>query len=132
MTARDLRSGTIAEGPTGRATELDSNPRPGWLLAALGVGGLVIAVALHPTAARSAAAQDWPPFVLVAGLLLIGFVADDDGLFAAGSLAWFLWLRAARTAGTRPSIAKAGRLGAVAVPLSMAAALGLLALMGSR
>src|SRR5438105_6190246 len=83
MTARDPRSGTIAEGPTGHAGEVDSNPRPGWLLAALGVGGLVIAVALHPTAARSAAAQDWPPFVLVVGLLLIGFVADDDGLFAA-------------------------------------------------
>jgi len=33
--------------------------------------------------ALGAAAQDWSPFVLVAGLLLIGLVADDDGLFAA-------------------------------------------------
>ena len=32
----------------------------------------------------AAAAQDWPPFVLVAGLLLVGLVADEDGLFAAG------------------------------------------------
>ncbi|MGH3406353.1 MAG: SLC13 family permease, partial [Streptosporangiaceae bacterium] len=29
-----------------------------------------------------AAAQDWSPFVLVAGLLLIGLTADKDGLFA--------------------------------------------------
>ncbi len=31
----------------------------------------------------SAAEQAWPPFVLVAGLLLIGVVAADDGLFEA-------------------------------------------------
>jgi Na+/H+ antiporter NhaD/arsenite permease-like protein len=30
-----------------------------------------------------AAAQAWPPFVLVAGLLLIGSVVEADGLFAA-------------------------------------------------
>jgi hypothetical protein len=43
-----------------------------------------------------------------------------------------LWLRAARAAGARPSIAKASRLGALSVPLAMAAALGALALTGSR
>jgi arsenical pump membrane protein len=38
-------------------------------------------------ALRDAALQAWPPFVLVTGLLLIGLVAHDDGLFArAGSL----------------------------------------------
>lgn len=59
----------------------------GWLLAAAGLAGLIAAAASHPEAARSAAAQDWPPFVLVTGLLLIGLVADDDGLFAvAGHL----------------------------------------------
>jgi arsenical pump membrane protein len=31
----------------------------------------------------SSAAQTWPPFVLVAGLLLVGGVAGADGLFAA-------------------------------------------------
>jgi arsenical pump membrane protein len=31
----------------------------------------------------TSAAQAWPPFVLVAGLLLIGAVAADDGLFEA-------------------------------------------------
>jgi arsenical pump membrane protein len=63
-------------------------PRPGhrglgWILAGIGLAGLVAASVLHSTAARSAGAQDWPPFVLVAGLLLIGVVADEDGLFAA-------------------------------------------------
>ncbi len=54
-----------------------------WALALAGVAGSAIAVAASPDAARGAAAQDWSPFVLVAGLLLIGLVADDDGLFAA-------------------------------------------------
>jgi len=57
--------------------------RLGWLLAAAGIAGTAVAVTVRPTAARLAAAQDWPPFVQVAGLLLIGLVADDDGLFAA-------------------------------------------------
>ncbi|HKD86942.1 MAG TPA: SLC13 family permease [Streptosporangiaceae bacterium] len=57
--------------------------RPDWLLAAVGLAGLVVAVALRPSDAAAAAAQDWSPSVLVAGLLLIGLVADDDGLFAA-------------------------------------------------
>jgi arsenical pump membrane protein len=55
----------------------------GWLLAGIGVAGLVAAVVTNRSDARSAASQDWPPFVLVTGLLLIGLVADDDGLFAA-------------------------------------------------
>jgi arsenical pump membrane protein len=45
---------------------------------------LVVAVLLAPHHARAAAAQDWPPFVLVAGLLLVGLVAEGDRLFAAG------------------------------------------------
>jgi arsenical pump membrane protein len=57
--------------------------RPSWLLAAAGLAGLVAAVVARPADAASAAAQDWSPFVLVAGLLLIGLVADGDGLFAA-------------------------------------------------
>lgn len=35
------------------------------------------------TAIQSAAEQAWPPFVLVAGLLLIGEVVAADGLYAA-------------------------------------------------
>jgi len=52
-------------------------------------------------------------------------------LFVTGSLAWILWLRAARAAGARPSVARAAHLGALAVPLSIAAALGALAVTGS-
>jgi arsenical pump membrane protein len=62
------------------------------------------------------------PFALLVGLDL------GPNLFVTGSLSWILWLRAARSVGARPSVAEASRLGAVAVPLSMAAALGTLAL----
>ena len=52
-------------------------------LAVLGGALAVAAVLAAPGAARAAAAQDWPAFVLVAGLLLVGLVAHEDGLFAA-------------------------------------------------
>lgn len=55
-----------------------------WGATAAGGGLLLVAALLAPDQARAAAAQDWPPFVLVAGLLLVGLVADGDGLFAAG------------------------------------------------
>ena len=64
------------------------------------------------------------PFALLVGLNL------GPNLFVTGSLAWLLWLRAARAAGARPSVATAARLGALAVPLAMAAALGASALTG--
>ena len=60
-----------------------SQDRLSWLLAGAGVAGLAAAVAASPADAEAAAAQDWSPFVLVTGLLLIGLVANDDGLFAA-------------------------------------------------
>jgi arsenical pump membrane protein len=52
-------------------------------LATAGAAGTALAVAFDVGDARSAANQDWPPFVLVAGLLLVGLVADEGGLFAA-------------------------------------------------
>ena len=55
----------------------------GWALATAGAVGVVAALSLDGAAARSAASQVWPAFVLVAGLLLVGLVADRDGLFAA-------------------------------------------------
>lgn len=55
-----------------------------YLALGLAVTGLIAALGFRPAAAHAAANQDWPPFVLVAGLLLIGLVADDDRLFAAG------------------------------------------------
>ena len=69
--------------------EQRSNPprtRWTWFLCALGVVGAVVALGTAPHQARGAAGQTWTPFVLVAGLLLIGLVAEGDGLFrAAGS-----------------------------------------------
>ncbi len=55
----------------------------GWVLAGSGVAAAVVAVGVDGSDARSAASQVWSPFVLVAGLLLVGLVADQDGLFAA-------------------------------------------------
>jgi arsenical pump membrane protein len=55
-----------------------------WCLAALGGASLLAAVLAAPSDALAAAAQDWPAFVLVAGLLLVGLVAEEDGLFEAG------------------------------------------------
>ena len=51
----------------------------------LAVGALTCALAsfLDPRAAQSAADQDWPAFVLVAGLILVGVVASGSGLFEA-------------------------------------------------
>jgi arsenical pump membrane protein len=63
--------------------------------------------------------------------MLIGLNIGPN-LFVTGSLAWFLWLRAARTAGAAPSLARASRLGVLAAPLAMAAALALLTVTGSR
>ena len=54
-----------------------------WGLAVVGVVGAAVAILADHAAARSAAGQVWSPFVLVAGLLLVGLVADQDGIFAA-------------------------------------------------
>ncbi len=53
-----------------------------WALGVAGVLGAALAGVLDGANAASAAAQDWPPFVLVSGLLLVGLVADQGGLFA--------------------------------------------------
>ncbi len=46
---------------------------------------LAAAVIVSPDKTRAAADQTWPPFALVAGLLMIGVVAHADGLFAASA-----------------------------------------------
>jgi arsenical pump membrane protein len=43
----------------------------------------VVAAAITPARTASATSQAWPAFVLVAGLLVIGALAADEGLFAA-------------------------------------------------
>ena len=97
----------------------------GWATA--GVAGAA-AVVLNNLPAASLLAARTPdhPFSLLIGLNI------GPNLCVTGSLAWLLWLRAARGAGAAPSLARASRLGVVAVPLAMAAALGALALTGTR
>jgi len=79
-----------------------------------------------PAASLLAARVPPRPFALLVGLDI------GPNLFVTGSLAWILWLKAASSAGASPSIAKASRLGLVAVPLAMGGALGVLALAGTR
>lgn len=47
----------------------------------LGTAAAVIVGSTHHSEARTAASRAWPPFVLVVGLLLVGQVAQRDGLF---------------------------------------------------
>jgi arsenical pump membrane protein len=111
--------GRVWSGPATLLSHLDS-----WGTAGLAALTSVLLNNL-PAASLLAARTPSHPFAMLIGLNL------GPNLFVTGSLAWLLWLQAARTAGAQPSIAKASRLGLVAVPLSMAAALGLLALTGS-
>ena len=69
------------------ATEIHRFWRPQSLLAGAGIVAALVAVVASPADARAAASQDWPAFVLVAGLLLVGLVAHEDGLFEAGGQA---------------------------------------------
>ena len=84
----------------------------------------VVSVAVNnlPAASLLAARVPRHPIALLVGLDV------GPNLFVTGSLAWFLWLRAAATVGERPSVRHAARLGAVAVPLSMVAAVAALLL----
>ncbi len=58
-----------------------------WVLSVAGVAGAGVALAVNSRDAAAAASQAWPAFVLVAGLLLVGLVAAEDGLFAAAGAA---------------------------------------------
>lgn len=112
--------GRAWSGPANLLSHLNS-----WLTAVVAALASVVVNNL-PAASLLAARVPRRPFSLLVGLNI------GPNLFVTGSLAWFLWLRAARSAGAQPSIAKATRLGGVAVPLSMAAALGMLAVGGSH
>jgi arsenical pump membrane protein len=78
-----------------------------------------------PAASLLAARQPPHPFALLIGLNV------GPNLFVTGSLAWILWLRAARAAGGRPDVRRASLLGLISVPLAMAAAVGVLVLSGT-
>jgi arsenical pump membrane protein len=78
-----------------------------------------------PAASLLASRAPSHPFFLLVGLNL------GPNLYVTGSLAWLLWLRAARAAGARPSVGRASRLGLIAVPLALALAVGALMLTGA-
>jgi arsenical pump membrane protein len=95
-----------------------------------GTAGLAAAASVLvnnlPAASLLASRTPDHPFALLIGLNL------GPNLFVSGSLAWLLWLRSARAAGARPSIAKAVRFGVVAAPVSMVAAVGVLMAAGGH
>ena len=96
-----------------------------WATAAVAAISAVLVNNL-PASSLLAARPPDHPFALLVGLNL------GPNLCVTGSLAWFLWLRAARTAGASPSLAKATRLGVAAAPPAMAAAVALLTMTSSR
>jgi arsenical pump membrane protein len=110
--------GRVWSGPTALLSHLDI-----WGTAVVAAGTSVLVNNL-PAASLLAARTPPHPFALLVGLNV------GPNLFVTGSLAWLLWLRAARSAGAEPSVARASRLGLIAVPLAMAAALGMLTIGG--
>ncbi len=104
---------------------------PATLLSHLNVWGTAAVAALTsvlvnnlPAASLLAARQPPHPFALLIGLNV------GPNLFVTGSLAWILWLRAARTAGGQPNVRRASLLGLASAPLAIAAAVGVLVLSG--
>jgi arsenical pump membrane protein len=114
--------GALGRTWTGPATLLSH--LDGWGTAAAGAVGAVVVNNL-PAASLLSARTPGHPFALLVGLNL------GPNLFVSGSLAWLLWWQTARNAGATPRLATASRIGVVVVPLSMGAALGVLALTGS-
>jgi arsenical pump membrane protein len=112
--------GRVWSGPSTLLSHLDL-----WGTAGLAAATSVLVNNL-PAASLLAARTPDHPFALLIGLNL------GPNLFVSGSLAWLLWLRSARAAGARPSIARAARLGVVAVPMSMVAAVGVLIVTGGH
>jgi arsenical pump membrane protein len=113
--------GTLGRAWSGPATMLSHLDT--WSTASV-AALLSVVVNNLPAASLVAARTPAHPFALLVGLNL------GPNLLVSGSLAWILWLKSARIAGARPSLARASRLGVVAVPLSMAAALAILSAKG--
>jgi arsenical pump membrane protein len=115
--------GTVGRAWSGPATLLSHLDQ--WGTAAVGA---VTALLFNNLPAASLLAAHPPdhPFALLIGLNL------GPNLFVTGSLAWILWLRAARNAGAEPSIRRAARLGLIVVPMSIAVAVGALTLTRSH
>jgi arsenical pump membrane protein len=116
----------IALGTLGRSWS-----GPATLLSHLDSWGTAVTAALTsvlvnnlPAASLLAARRPPMPFTLLVGLNV------GPNLFATGSLAWVLWLRAARAAGGRVELKKAGLLGLASAPLAIAGAVGVLVAQG--
>jgi arsenical pump membrane protein len=112
----------VAAGTLGRAWSGPSQALAhlGSSLTAIVAGAGALAINNLPASALLAAHAHLHTAALLVGLNL------GPNLCATGSLAWLLWAQSARGAGAQPSLREVSRLGAVIVPLSMAAALGAL------
>ncbi len=120
-----LFGAAVAVGTLGRILPATSRLfHLGTVASALVGAGATLVVNNLPAASLLAAHRVSHPLALLVGLNL------GPNLAVTGSLAWLIWLRAARSAGTRPSLARASRAGALAVPASMAVALVALAVTG--
>jgi arsenical pump membrane protein len=111
-------AGRAWDGPAIALAHLDR-----WATAAFATAASVVVNNL-PAASLLSARVPPHPYSLLIGL--------DDGpnLAVTGSLAWLLWLRAARQSGGRPSLRRASALGAVVAVLSIVAAVGAVTLAG--
>ncbi len=122
-----LFGAAVALGTLGRAwsgpAELLSH-LSGWATAAFAAVATAVVNNL-PAASMLAARTPGHPLQLLIGLNL------GPNLCVSGSLAWLLWLQSARDAGASPSLARASRLGLLAVPLSIAVALAALGVTGT-
>jgi arsenical pump membrane protein len=112
--------GRVWSGPANLLSHLD-----GWQTTAVAAVSSVLVNNL-PASSLLAARPPHHPFALLIGLNV------GPNMMVTGSLAWFLWLRAARGAGARPSLSKASRLGVAAALPALIAADALLAVAGTR
>jgi arsenical pump membrane protein len=112
--------GRVWPGPSQLLSHLDA-----WATAAVAA---VVSVLVNNLPAASLLASRVPPrpFALLIGLNI------GPNLFVTGSLAWALWWKAARTAKAEPSISKAAQLGLISAPLSLAAAVTMLVVVGMK
>lgn len=85
-------------------------------------GAAVAAVVVNNLPAASVLAARVPPHP---SALLVGLDIGPN-LCATGALSWILWLRSARTAGVAAPLGRCMRMGLLAAPLAMAAAVAVL------
>lgn len=118
----------VACGVLGRSWEGPAHllARLGGITTAIVAGGAAVLVNNLPAASLLSAQRPPHPFPLLLGLNLGPNVA------VTGSLAAYLWYRASRLTGARPSLRQVTLLGMVVGPLTLAAALAALFLTDPR